>query len=326
MKAHFLTNRTIENNNRGTANGPDADGNQGTIHPIVEWSKKFLTDRRAQGLSLGTCEFYAKKFLYLFSYCERNKLVNIEDLTADHIRKLMVELEQSNHNAAGIATVFRTVRTFLYWYEREEEPEGWRNPIRKVKAPKIPTEPLEPVELEEVKKILAVCSPDFTGDRDRAIVLTLLDTGCRASELCNMNTADVDINVGSILIRQGKGRKPRTVFVGTKTKKALRQYIKQKPQDARSLFITVNGNKFSYSGLVEVIRRRCMLANMRRVSLHSFRRAFALQCLRNGMDIFTLQRLMGHADIQILRRYLAQTDSDSERGHRGYGPVDNSDW
>ena len=60
-------------------------------------------------------------------------------------------------------------------------------------------------------------------------------------------------------------------------------------------------------------------------SLHSFRRFFALQCLRNGMDIFTLQKAMGHADLTVLRRYLAQTTEDVERAHRVAGPV-NAEW
>ena len=72
------------------------------------------------------------------------------------------------------------------------------------------------------------------------------------------------------------------------------------------------------------MKRRASLADVPAPSLHSFRRAFALECLRNGMDIYSLQHLMGHADLQILRRYLAQTDQDTEVAHRRGGPVDNA--
>jgi integrase/recombinase XerD len=58
--------------------------------------------------------------------------------------------------------------------------------------------------------------------------------------------------------------------------------------------------------------------------LHAFRRAFALNMLRNGVDIFVLQRLMGHADLQVLRRYLAQNDQDNQLAHMRGGPVDNN--
>ena len=314
MRARFRNQGTIQNNN------------QRLLHPITIWASKFLNDRRAQGLSPGTYKFYSKKLDYVHDYCQRNNLENIEDLTADHIRNILVELERKGHRPAGVSTVYRTLRTFLYWYEREEEPEAWSNPIRKVKAPKIPTEPLDPVDLEDVRRLLDTCHADYTGDRDRAIFLALLDTGCRATEMCNILLDDVDLSSGSILIRRGKGGKPRTVFVGKRTKRALRQYIKQLPSEFKYLWITRDGDKMTYFTLTEMVRRRSVVAGIKRVGLHAFRRAFALQCLRNGMDIFTLQRLMGHADIQILRRYLAQTDKDIGDGHRGYGPVDNSDW
>lgn len=58
-------------------------------------------------------------------------------------------------------------------------------------------------------------------------------------------------------------------------------------------------------------------------SLHSFRRAFALCSLRAGMDIYSLQKLMGHADLGVLRRYLAQTERDLAEAHRRSGAVDN---
>ena len=75
-----------------------------------------------------------------------------------------------------------------------------------------------------------------------------------------------------------------------------------------------------------MVVRRAKRAGVNPPSLHSFRRFFALQCLRNGMDIFTLQKAMGHADLTVLRRYLAQTSEDVQAAHRIAGPVDNADW
>jgi len=62
----------------------------------------------------------------------------------------------------------------------------------------------------------------------------------------------------------------------------------------------------------------------KKVILHDFRRAFALNYLRNGGDIYNLQKLMGHADLQVLRRYLAQTTEDLKIAHHNFSPVDNS--
>jgi integrase/recombinase XerD len=80
----------------------------------------------------------------------------------------------------------------------------------------------------------------------------------------------------------------------------------------------------SYAGLTEVLTRRADAAQVEEPSLHDFRRAFALAMLRNGTDIFTLAKLMGHEGISVLQRYLKQTNLDTEVAHRRAGPVDNS--
>ena len=72
-----------------------------------------------------------------------------------------------------------------------------------------------------------------------------------------------------------------------------------------------------------MLTRRAEEAGVEEPALHDFRRAFALSMLRNGTDIFTLAKLMGHEGITILQRYLKQTDQDTEEAHRRAGPVDN---
>ena len=71
------------------------------------------------------------------------------------------------------------------------------------------------------------------------------------------------------------------------------------------------------------MRRRAKDAKIATPSLHGFRRYFALQMLRSGVDVFSLQKLMGHSDIQILRRYLQQTEEDIRSAHKLGGPVDH---
>ena len=80
----------------------------------------------------------------------------------------------------------------------------------------------------------------------------------------------------------------------------------------------------TYWGLRQIVRRRSSAAKVETPTLHSFRRAFALNMLRAGVDIFSLQKLMGHADLQVLRRYLAQTTDDIAAAHRIGSPVDRS--
>jgi integrase/recombinase XerD len=127
---------------------------------------------------------------------------------------------EDGHNPGGQHAAYRVLKTFLRWYEFEAEPEGWRNPITKVKAPRLTEEPMEPVDVQDVNKMACACDGSFLGRRDKAVLLFLLDTGLRARELLQLDLEDIDLVSGSVLVRLGKGRKPRTVFLGQSNKES----------------------------------------------------------------------------------------------------------
>ena len=208
------------------------------------------------------------------------------------------------------------------------EPKGWSNPIRKVKAPRVPLEPLEPVAFDTVNQMIKACPRDtFTGDRDVAILLCLLDTGARASEFLSVNLDDINQARGDILIRSGKGHRPRTVYIGKQSKRALRCYLSHRRDDSTALWVThprFGSDRLGYDGLRAILKNRAQQAGVEEPALHDFRRAFALSMLRNGIDIFTLAKLMGHEGISVLQRYLKQTNTDTIEAHRRWGPVDNA--
>ncbi len=286
--------------------------------------QSFLVDRKAQNLSAGSLIFYRQKLAHFAGYCDGQMISHLSEVTPDTLRRYLLYLDDTGHNAGGIHAAYRAVRAFLLWWEAETEPVDWKNPIRKVKAPKVPVEPLEPVELETVKALLAACQGNgFTALRDRALLYFLLDTGARAAEVCALNLSDVDLIAGAILIRQGKGRKPRTVYIGQKTRRSMRAYLKARQDDSPALWVTDDGGRLTYWGLTTAIGRRAEAAKVKKPGLHDFRRAFALNFLRNGGDIYSLQKLMGHSGLQVLRRYLAQTDGDMQNAHRRGSPVDN---
>jgi site-specific recombinase XerD len=291
---------------------------------IGAWVDAYLLDRKAAGLSGGTINFYREKLKPFLDYCEMQNVHKIPDLTSVGIREFLLSLERSGHNPGGVHAHYRSLKTFLRWYEQELEPESWRNPISKVKAPKIPIETLEPVDLEVVAAMVGTCEKGtFCGERDRAIFLCLLDTGVRAKELLDMDLGDVEIT-GSILIRQGKGGKPRIVFLGKKSRRALRSYLRQRGDASPALWVTDEGERLQYPGLRSIIVRRAKLARVRAPSPHDFRRAFALNMLRAGVDLITLSRLMGHASLAMLQRYLKQLPDDLREAHQRASPVDNA--
>ncbi len=110
-------------------------------------------------------------------------------------------------------------------------------------------------------------------------------------------------------------------------KNKVRICLRQRPSDAdRALWVTVGGDRLTYSGLRQILRRRANKAGVTPPALHSFRRLFAVQCLRNGMDLRRPQKLMGHSDLQMLIRYTKLVTDDLRAAHLQASPVDNADW
>lgn len=292
---------------------------------IFTWIEGFLIDRKARGCAKGTLEFYGFKLKLFTDYCETQYAKSISHITPQLIRQYMLHLEDKNHNPGGRHAAFRALRAFLLWYEDEVEPEDWKNPIRKVRAPRVPLEPLEPVSLNTVSQMLKHCKTNaFTDNRDEAILLFLLDTGVRAGELLSINIPDINLATGEVLVRLGKGKKPRYVYIGKLTKRALRKYLKNRKDNNTALWVThpyFESGRLTYSGLRSMIKRRAKQAGVDAPALHDFRRAFALAMLRNGTDIFTLANLMGHEGITVLQRYLRETRQDTELAHRRASPV-----
>ncbi len=282
---------------------------------LHQYLEAFLLDRRAQNFTPGTVKFYHEKLRF---FVDRFNDVPITEITPTELRQFFLDMSIS-HNPGGVHCIYRTVKTFLRWYEMEFEPDGWRNPINKVKAPKLPLEPLEPVPLQNIGEMLK-----YSKARDKAILLCLLDTGARAMEFLNMNLADVNQLAGEILIRQGKGGKPRFVYLGAKSRKALRNYLKQRTDNSNTLWVTDDGTKLTYPGLRMILKRRADQVGISAPSIHSFRRAFAIGMLRSGCDLVTLANLMGHSSLSVLQRYLKQDNADLRKAHRLAGPVDDN--
>jgi integrase/recombinase XerD len=285
-------------------------------------AESFLVDRRASGKAAGTVRNYNDHLKHFIAYCDGQAATQIGHLTPDFLRRYLLVLAES-HNPGGVHAYYRSLRAFLRWVEAEEiMPPEWRNPMAKVKPPRVPENVLEPVALEDVARLLDACKGGQHADRDRAIFLLLLDTGVRAMEFCRMTLADVDLGSGAITIPRSKSGKPRTVFIGRKSRRALRAYLRTRRDNSPALFVSAFADRLTYSGLREILRRRSMDAGIEEPTLHQFRRAFALNFLRNGGDVYTLQRLMGHSDLSVLRRYLKLTDQDTQAAHAKYSPAD----
>jgi len=288
---------------------------------LLTWIEGFIIDRKARGLTDNTLLFYTRKLRQFNEFLETQAITRLSQVDSNLIRQYLLWMETTGHNPGGVLTAFRAVKSFLLWYETETDEV---TPIHKIKAPRVDMDPLEGVSLDTVKRMVKACEHGtFTGDRDAAILLGLLDTGARAREFLSINRADANPATGNVLIRTSKNRKPRTVYFGKSTRKAIRRYLTYRNDDNPGLWITRTSDRLTYTGLREIIQRRAKDIGIKPPALHSFRRGFAILMLQSGTDIFTLARLMGHTTIDVLKHYLKLTDMDTAEAHRRASPVDN---
>jgi len=288
---------------------------------ILIWVEQLLRAKKSENITKGTIKFYKLRLKVFTDYLETQEIKFISQITANTIRDFLLLLEERGHNSGGIHGYFRSIKVFLKWYWNEEEPIG-TNPISKVKAPKVLVEAIQGITKDEFQSLLDECSNnDFLGERDKAILKVLYDTGVRANELCNIRLEDINLIDNSIFILMGKGRKPRMVFFGKSTKKQIRKYLRLRGIEGTYFFTVRSGERIDYESLRGIIRRLALKADIKGISLHDFRRAFCLECLRKGMSEITIARLMGHTTTQLIGRYARQTTVDLMNSYKS--PIDD---
>lgn len=296
---------------------------------VREHSTRTLTKRR---LLLG-------KF---FWYLQREQIATV---TVTAIRRFLHYVRTGHEDPNGrwgnprwkrpvkpgtVASFHSTLRTFFNWVARETDVDI--TPMKKIAPPVDRPDQIQPFTYEEIVGLLIAARQSRHPDRDVAILLFLLDTGVRVSELCDLTVRDVNLPSRSARV-QGKGGKDRTVYFGRRTAQALWKYLRTHNLTERTpehpFWVSLGGKNpgdgLTRNGVLQMVRRLGQQAHIthRKVSVHTFRHTFAVQYLRNGGNQFTLMELLGHTDLKMTRRYVLFAEADVETQYRRYSPVDH---
>jgi len=313
------------------------------LHKAIEG---FFISRRADNIADTTLAIYRH---YLRLFAERIGDVEMDRIDADQVVAfaawLQTEYVPQRLNgdtaplaASSLANAWSAVRSLFGWAERRL---NTGRPDRAWQRPRVQYVTVQPFSEEEMRRMLDAAQftrPAATtrrtifrmkrpmGKRDKAIVLLLLDTGIRASELCRLRVEDVDLNSGIATVRPHGTRQKthgRAVFLSKRTIEAVWDYLASRTaHPADPLFIKTDGLVMDRMRLAHLVKRIGLRAGVEGAYPHRFRHTFAIQYLRNGGDPFTLQRLLGHRDMDMVRRYLALADDDAQRAHKTASPVD----
>lgn len=227
---------------------------------------------------------------------------------------------------AAVKFYYSRLQTFFNFLVEEGAIE--RSPLERLKPPIVRQDQIQPFTDEQQKALLRAARRSRRSKRDEAIVLFLLDTGARASEVCGLRVKDLDLTGRRCKVR-GKGDKDRTVCFSATTARALWAYLKEEPREPEApLFLSERGEQaggpLTRSGLLQLIERLGRAAGIEacRCSPHTFRHTFAVEFLRAGGNVFTLKELLGHTTLTMTNRYVALAQADLEAQHRRFSPVE----
>lgn len=260
-----------------------------------------------------------------------------EKITSDDVRKFLAWLmDERGVSKRTVHDHWIALSSLWTWAEKELDlPHIIRG---KVQRPKFNKAMIEPLTKDEINAILKAVSSKTTkrtngtvyksarssAVRDRALVLTLLDTGLRASELCALTIADYDQDRGKLHVRHGKGDKQRLVYLGGSSKKALWRYLmtRKNPKPNDALFENRAGKPFDRSSLARMMKRIGKEAGVKKANPHVYRHTFAINALRNGMSLKTLMEILGHTSSEVTSLYLKLSEIDLEQAIQ-HSVVDN---
>ena len=298
------------------------------LQPLGVALQGFLLDREAARCSPKTLEHYQYTLGGFVAFLKTRNVSDVSEIIPQDIRAYLISLQNRNLKDTTQHAHARAIRAWLNWLVAEGDLDG--NPMSRVAMPRLEKRIPAPFSPDDVTALLEACDRKTPkGSRDYAMILTLLDTGLRASELISLRVGDVDMRSGVIMV-MGKGQKQRQVIAGSKARAAILRMLAHRGPVSTGAPLwasyDVNGRErpqgLTVSGLQTVLHRLGKRAGVKPCSPHRFRRTFALWCLRDGMDLHSLRMLMGHSDLTVLQRYLALAGEDLERAHKAHSPVD----
>lgn len=266
----------------------------------------------------------------------------VDEITHRDLVNFLADLNYQGKSQATLQAYWKTFKSFFTWCQ--DELKLATRPDAMIKCPQVPPPEIIPYTHDDIKALLraaAFTDPAITrgrksfkmkrptAARDISMVMLMLDTGLRVSELGRLKIADVDLfDSGSVQVhayRSGKKSRPRTVYISKRTAYQIHLYIteRDKPHPNEPLFLSTQRNPMGKDSIEGVIANLGKRARVPKTHPHRFRHTFAIEFLRNGGDVFTLQRLLGHNSLDMVKRYLSISSADIETAHRLASPVDN---
>lgn len=284
------------------------------VEPAPGWADSwtgFDLDMRIKNRSINTISNRKTNVSIMARHAAADGITDPEQVTKTWLREYLLR-QGEDRKGNGYTTLFQDLAAFWTWWADDAERP---NPMTKIPRPATVTTSVPVLTEEQLAAVLATCSGrGFEALRNRALILLLMDSGLRRFELSALDVDDVDLLERTVLVRHGKGDKPRISVIGTETAVAIRNYLKVRPQRAHAtqpaLFVSRPGGRLQATGVSQLVSRLGKEAGVTGLHPHMFRHTWTHVLLESEMKEHDICQLAGWSTTKQLGRYGASRAQD----------------
>lgn len=261
--------------------------------------------------SEGTLEQYALAIDMLLADIGKR----LPDIKTNEIRYHLAMYQTTrNVEKATVDNRRRNLSSFFSWLAKEEI--IIKSPMIRIAKIKSEVEVKLPFSDDDIEKMRCATMVTRNSKRDRALIEFMLTTGCRVSEIVNLDISHVNFLREEAIVK-GKGNKERKVYISRTAMHYLQEYISDREINADSpLFANKSGKRWSKQSIEKLIKSIAKKVEVDNAHPHRFRRTFATNALNKGMPVQCLQKILGHQSLDVTMRYCTVDDDTARIEHR----------
>ena len=256
-----------------------------------------------KGLSQNTVDSYKSDLTKLSNYLQN------QDLSKTKIDNFFIDMSEFNYSSSTKKRMHSSIKNFLKYINENEDCESIDISDIKLKSSKKLPEVLSITDIENM--INFYNHETYLDSRNRTVIDVLYSTGCRVSELCDINISDIDLDEKYLKLK-GKGSKQRIVPIGSMLYKNLMQYLNVRETFLQNrgepLFLSKSKNKLDRTAVFRIIKKTAKNISLQTdVHPHTLRHSAATHMLEGGCDLRTVQEFLGHSSVSTTQIYTKVT-------------------
>lgn len=289
---------------------------------LQQAQEAFLIEQQIRGNSPKTVLYYESNLSKFIAHVGN---MDLNEITLQTLQGFYLHLSDKKYNRSTVTvqTYIRALRAFLAWCYAEGYVDT--NFPERFKLPKAKRRVIDVLTANEVERLFSCFDTGtFIGLRNYCICMLMLDSGLRLSEVVGLSVSSLHIAEGYLLV-VGKGNKERFVPLGLNSKKHLLRYLSQRLSMGQQthLFVKDAFTPVNYSTVRQLFRKLKKRSGIERLRPHLLRHTFATSYLDNGGDIYSLQVILGHTSLEMVKKYVHTIPSKTVVSFGKFSPLDN---